>query len=74
MTNFDRVIKKLVRLGRDRPDPEDHLYNITQCLVGIEWFAERELLDVVRYQQADHADHRYNVPAHCPIDIDQNNG
>ena len=48
MTNFDRVIKKLVRLGRDRPDPEDHLYNVTQCLEGIE-LSEEEECNFYRY-------------------------
>ena len=42
--------------------------------MGIDRFLKREFFNVVWYQKANHADHWQNVPAHCPIDIDQNNG
>ena len=34
MNNFEKVIKKLEQFGKDRPSPEDHLYNISKCVEG----------------------------------------
>ena len=31
MSNFEKVIKVFNRLSKERPDPEDHLFNIKEC-------------------------------------------
>jgi hypothetical protein len=48
MTNFDRVVLKLEHLGDERPEPEDHLYNITQAVQGID-LNDEEWCNFYRY-------------------------
>ena len=48
MTEFDRVIRKLKKLGNNRPDPEDHLYNVTQCVENSN-MSEEEWCNFYRY-------------------------
>jgi hypothetical protein len=31
MSNFEKVIKVFNKLSKERPDPEDHLFNIKEC-------------------------------------------
>ena len=31
MSNFEKVIKVFNKLSNERPDPEDHLFNIKEC-------------------------------------------
>ena len=46
--NFDKVIKKLTKLGNERPEPDDHLYNITKCVEGVT-LNEEEWCNFYRY-------------------------
>ena len=48
MNNFEKVIGKLTRLGENRPDPEDHLYNIVRCVENSE-LNEEEWCNFYRY-------------------------
>ena len=48
MTNFEKVIRKLERLYEERPEPEDHLYNITKCVEGAD-LNEEEWCNFYRY-------------------------
>ena len=48
MTNFDKVIRKFEQMCVDRPEPEDHLYNITKCVEGAD-LSEEEWCNFYRY-------------------------
>ena len=48
MTNFDKVIRKFEQMCVDRPEPEDHLYNITKCVEGAD-LNEEEWCNFYRY-------------------------
>ena len=48
MNNFEKVIKKLKKIGNERPDPEDHLYNIVKCVEDVD-LNDEEWCNFYRY-------------------------
>ena len=46
--NFEKIIKKLEKLGNDRPNPEDTLHNIARATEGAE-LSDEEWVNFYRY-------------------------